>query len=404
MPKNCDFVIIGAGIVGLSVAREIASQFPDASVVVLEKESSLGRHASGRNSGILHSGIYYPSNTLKAQFCASGAKELIAYCQQYNLPCLKTGKIILPVRNSDDTTLTLLYERAKANGANVSLIDQDELKEMEPNVKLANQALYTPDTAVVDPIAILSQIRQELLNKNVKILFDQEVLSFNPEKRQLKTSSQAINYRGFFNCAGVNADLIAKKNGLGSEYAILPFKGRYFKLISDFKIKHQIYPVPDLQMPFLGIHLTKNIHQELFLGPTASPVFGRHHYQGIKGLALKEVPFILQHLLKLYWRNSQNFRQLVHQQAFKNVKKQFLSAAKQLVPTISEQHLQKSSKVGIRPQLINIKSGEMIHDFIVLEEKNMLHVLNAISPAFTSSFPFARYLVERMMHQVINNG
>lgn len=401
MLKNYDIVIIGAGIVGLSLAREILLQHPHLTLLILEKESSLGQHASGRNSGILHSGIYYAKESLKAQFCAIGARELQHYCQQFQLPCIKTGKIILPLAKEDNAILQILHDRALANGARVFLLDEQQLHEIEPQARRGN-ALYTADTSVVDPCAILQQIRKEIVAMHATLLLDNEVHTINSQKRTLTTKNFTIAFSYLFNCAGVNADKVAMKAGVASEYAILPFKGSYYKLLPSFDINHQIYPVPDLNMPFLGIHVTKNIHNDLFLGPTASPVFGRHHYQGWQGLDAMEVPKIILRLLKMYWKNKQNFRHLVHQRALRNRKAQFLQAARQLIPAIEESHLQPSNKVGIRPQLIHTKSLEFVHDFVVLQAENSLHVLNAISPAFTSAFPFARYLLKMSMHEIVN--
>lgn len=397
MTENYDIVIIGAGIVGLTVAREIKQQFSDLSIVILEKEGRVGDHASGRNSGILHSGIYYPKNSLKAQFCTEGAKELSNYCETFKLPICKTGKILLPIRDQDENTLDILHNRALANGAQAYLINDEELKKLEPHARVRKKALYTPDTAVVEPSAILQHLSKELFAQGIQIQFHRTVTDVHPKHRIVTTTNGLINYGYLFNCAGVHAERIAKKWDLGKQYAILPFKGSYFKLRANFTINHQLYPVPDMTMPFLGIHITKNIHDDLFLGPTATPVFGREHYQGLRGVELTDIPSILRQFVKMYWRNRQNFRKLVHEQAFKNMKTQFLRGARQLIPEVMPHHLHRSKKVGIRAQLINTATMEFVHDFVVLTTAHSTHVLNAISPAFTSSFPFSKYLVANML-------
>jgi L-2-hydroxyglutarate oxidase LhgO len=395
-----DAIIIGAGITGLSIARELKRQSSGISILILEKEQRLGAHGSGRNSGVLHSGVYYPETSLKAKVCGRGAAAMAAFCEEYDLPINRIGKVIVPVRGEDDPQLELLYTRANNNGANVSMLDEFQLRDIEPEARSATgRALYSPDTAVVDPKSILECLYTLLRSEGVDILFNSPVLKADPDKNQVEISpDKKFTYGRLFNATGQFTDRIAHIFGIGKKYTLLPFKGIYYKLCkgSGLHINSLIYPVPDLNVPFLGVHSVKSIDDEIYFGPTAVPAFGREHYQGLKGIELQDGLSISYHLLQQYVRNRQGFRQFAHEEAGRFMKKKFTEAAQVLVPNLRQEHLVTSNKIGIRAQLLDREKHELVMDFLIERKDNTVHVLNAVSPAFTSAFEFAKHVVSEV--------
>ena len=395
--KTADIVIVGAGIIGLSLARELIIRDPRKKILILEKEMTLGRHSSGRNSGVLHSGIYYPENSLKAMVCAEGAKEMATFCDEHALSIKRIGKVIVPTRKKDDALLDLLYRRGQKNGATVELVDESRLQEIEPDTRTASgRALYLPNTAVVDPLAILEKLASELKKKSVEIVTGQEVKFINPSKSNLKTNSETFSFGHLYNTAGLYAEKLARFFGVGQRYTILPFRGIYYQLDqnSEIRVNGLIYPVPDLNVPFLGVHVTKAVNGIVYLGPTAVPAFGRENYSGLKGAKISDSIEIGFHLIQQYTSNKQGFRTFAHQEGLRFLKSNFLEAARALMPKLRTENLQKSPKVGIRAQLFDMEKKELVMDFVVERGKNSTHILNAVSPGFTSAFRFARYVID----------
>lgn len=394
-----DFTIIGAGILGLSVARELLNQYPDAKIEILEKEQDIGKHASGRNSGVLHSGIYYKEGSLKAKVCAEGAREMADFCREYHLPIQEYGKVIVPTRQEDDSVIDVLDKRAMSNGAKVEIIDGKQLLEIEPNVNVVTgRALYSPHTSVVDSVAILNKLVAMLKEKGASICCGVEVKDIDSKEKHIVTSSGKRPFNFVVNTAGLYADKIAQMLDCGIDYVMLPFKGLYYDVRKnvDLTINGLIYPVPDMSVPFLGVHFTKNISGNVFVGPTAIPALGRENYRGLNGANLFEFAPSLYRLAGQYIYNKNGFRRYAHEEAARFVKSRFTDAARILVPAITESELALSTKVGIRAQLFDKKKNELIHDFVVEKDKHSIHVLNAVSPAFTSAFSFSKYLVNKI--------
>ena len=399
MVRDYDLIILGAGITGLSVARERIKIDPDCRILVIEKERRIGMHGSGRNSGVLHSGIYYPSDTLKAKFCSEGSKLMASYCEKYNLPLMKCGKVILPTKSEDEDQIDLLYKRGVKNGASVKIISQKELREIEPEAStIAQRALYSPNTSVIDPYAVLSKIQSELNNSDVIILFNEKVISANPDQSTITTNKDNnFKYKHLINCTGQYSDVVSKLFNVGKKYTLLPFKGLYYGLSknSNIRLNGLIYPVPDLSVPFLGIHSVKLVNGSVYFGPTAIPAFGRENYQGFEGVNIKDASSISYHLLRQYISNKKGFRAYTHQEASRFLKSEFLKSMQSLVPNLSSNDLVISHKVGIRAQLLDTKHNELVMDFVVEKVDNTTHVLNAVSPAFTSAFSFAKYILNK---------
>lgn len=392
-----DHIIVGAGIVGLTIARELIRRDSKQTVLLIDKELQLGCHGSGRNSGVLHSGIYYREGTLKAKACAAGRTAMTEYCLQNGLPVHKIGKVIVPIKPEHDAQVDLLLTRAKTNLAKASIIDSKQLNDIEPEAYTASgRALYSPETAVVDPKAVLECLYQELLRLGVTIKFNTPFRSAKPEESMITAGDKQYQYGFLYNSAGQYADVVAKQFGLAGQYTLLPFKGIYYQLDpqADIQINGLIYPVPDLNVPFLGVHTVKNIQGEHYFGPTAVPALGREHYYGLRGIKLKDAAQISYHLLGQYWQNQQGFRRFVHAEAGRYFKSSFAKAARALVPRLKAKQLLTCDKVGIRAQLFDKKKQQLVKDFLIERTDNTLHVLNAISPAFTCSLYFAKYIVD----------
>lgn len=394
-----DFLIAGGGITGLSAAREIIKRHPNSKIIVLEKESHSGAHSSGRNSGVMHSGIYYREGSLKAEFCAAGRKLMTEYCLERKLTVNKIGKVIIPTRQEDDHLVDLLCQRAAVNGAEARVIDAEELKLIEPCVQSASgRALYSPQTSVIDPVSVLKCLAKELTSKGVEIKYSERITGINSEEKQVKTEKACYNFGHFINCAGAYADKLARYFGIADNYTMLPFKGLYYKLSpeSGIKINGLIYPVPDLNVPFLGVHSVKSADGTDYFGPTAIPAFGRENYKGMKGIRLSETAETAWHVLQQYFRNQQGFRSYAHAEAFRFLKAKFAKAASELIPDIRKEHLLTSEKVGIRGQLLDKKKHLLVMDFLVENAADSTHVLNIVSPGFTSAFSFSKYIIDNV--------
>lgn len=392
-----DYAVIGAGITGLAIARSLAKAHPGATIGLFEKEPRPGLHGSGRNSGVLHSGIYYPETSLKAQFCAEGSRQLAAFCEDQGLPVCRMGKVIVPTRPDQDGQLDLLYRRGLRNGAEVRIIDGSELKAIEPEAAtVSGRALHSPGTAVVDPAQVLQRLCRLLAAQGIGFHYNCELTAVSPEQNRFLTrAGDTVFYGALYNAAGQHADRIAHLTGTAGEYTLLPFKGLYFSLDprSNIHLNGLIYPVPNLNVPFLGVHSVKKITGEIYFGPTAIPALGREHYSALEGLEPFEATKILANLAIQYWQNRQGFRTYAHAEAARFLKSRFAAAARILVPKLKTAHLLPSAKVGIRAQLLNTRTRQLEMDFLVHRRDNTVHVLNAVSPAFTSAFPFADHVV-----------
>lgn len=393
--STADILIIGAGIVGMTVAYHLKQRNPALSILILEKESQVGVHASGRNSGVLHCGIYYGSDTLKAKVCARGAARMMDFAQEHQLPWLKSGKVILATREAQLPTVDKLMRNAAANGISAYLLTEQELRAREPHAAKGTAAIYCPDTAVIDSQAVVKKLQSLLEAQGVRFKFDCLVKGLKAEG-QLLTTKELFSYGFLYNCAGAHADQIARHFGLAENYVLVPFKGIYWKLSESANalLRSNIYPVPDVTKPFLGVHLTRVMSGDVYVGPTAIPVLGRENYHGLQGVHVQELWSICKQLASMYLGNQNHFRSLAHAEMAKYSKRVFLKAARQLLPALKAEDFVPTSKAGIRPQLVNLKSKQLEMDYIFERTETSMHVLNAISPAFTSSFAFAEMIVD----------
>ena len=399
--QSADILIIGGGIVGLSIARELKKNHRIDKVIVIEKEPTLGRHASGRNSGVLHSGIYYPSGSLKAQLCAQGAQEMAHYHHEHCLPLDRRGKVLVAVAENDRSQLELLMRRARENGVVAELLDQKQLRDLEPEARSAcGSALWIPSTSVGSPGSVLETMSNEIVRLGIEIKYSACVTRYNIESKVVTLDNgDSISYGHLVNAAGLHADSVAHMCGVGHRYTLLPFKGMYWKLSQDsgLNVRHLIYPVPDLNVPFLGVHTTTTTDGEIFLGPTAVPALARENYHGLHGVTFGEMTRIIGLLSKQMMYGQQGFRSLAWQEGRRYFKRWFADAARSILPRLKDEHLLPSRKVGIRAQILDKHTGELVTDFLVERGASSTHILNAISPAWTSAFSFSRYVCSQFI-------
>jgi (S)-2-hydroxyglutarate dehydrogenase len=391
--RECKFLIVGAGIIGLTIARELL-QRGHSNILLIEKEPGPGFHASGRNSGVLHAGIYYSADSLKARFCIDGNRMMKEYCRARNLPLIESGKVIVAPTEYHLNGLHELKNRAERNGATVQLIDTAQLAKYEPYAFTYREALHSPNTAVVDPLRILESLRQEIDDTGrAKILFN-ATLEQREAASTVRTSEGTVRFEKLINTAGAYADRIAYQFGLAQEYRILPFKGTYHQVTRTELVNGNIYSVPDLENPFLGIHFCKNTHGQITLGPTAIPALSRENYGIFQDLNPETIPILLRDAILLVQNSA--FRRAASVQVKKYSSKVIFGEAKRMVPELRFEDLQDSSKVGIRAQLVHWPTRELVWDFLILKNDHSLHVLNAVSPGFTSSMAFAKYVVDQI--------
>jgi L-2-hydroxyglutarate oxidase LhgO len=319
------------------------------------------------------------------------------YCRERGLTLKETGKVIVPDSDEKEEMLAELKRRADYSGARSSIIDPKELLEIEPYASPGRKALYSPDTAVVDPVEILNEMRRELeAGGKVRFLFGASFLGLK-ETHTAVTSAGYINFSKLVNAAGTFADKVAAAFGVGGDYKVLPFKGTYKKLKKEksYLVRGNIYPVPDLRNPFLGVHFTRSVHDEVYIGPTAIPVFGREEYGFLDDLSLESLSILFRDGV-LFFANDA-FRYAALTEIRKYSARNLIDEARGLLPSVGLGDIEDTPKCGIRPQLVDWRTKELVTDFVVVREGDSLHVLNAISPAFTCSLAFARHTVDMLL-------
>jgi len=389
LPERAEILIVGGGIIGLTIARELSAR--RGGVLVLEKEDRLGRHASGRNSGVLHAGIYYAPDSLKARSCLAGNRLMKAYCREKGLPLAESGKVVVARTEAELPVLEELFRRATANGARVEMVDEQALAGIEPMARTVERALWSRDTAVVDPKAVLESLRADLEAAGVRVVTGCRFLGLDGPSAA-RTSLGRVAFGRLVNAAGAYCDEVARAFGIGAHLRLVPFKGIYRKLRAgaSFPVNGNIYPVPDIRNPFLGVHFTRSVHGDVYLGPTAIPALGPENYGVLAGAegALR----ILAQDAALFLANAR-FREVALTEPRKYLPVFFHRDAARLVRSYDPRLFERAEKVGIRPQLVDWRTKELVMDFLVEARDGSVHVLNPISPAFTSSMALARQVV-----------
>jgi len=391
--KVYDHIIVGAGVIGLAVARSFRRMRPHASVLVLDKEQDVGEHSSGRNSGVLHAGFYYTADSLKARFTVEGSRAMKAYCREKEIPFNMCGKLVVAMDAQELEVLHELERRGKRNGSNVSLIDAAEASAYEPGVFTYKKALYSPDTASLEPMAVLVALKDDLAKAGVEFIFGAEFKGC--QGQVVKTTKGDYAGKKVINCAGLYADRVARQYGLGKKYTMIPFKGLYLKYAKNkTDVKMNVYPVPHLRNPFLGVHFTKTVDGTIKIGPTAIPAFWRENYRGGSRFRAGELAEIICEETRLFFTNAFGFRDLAFEEIHKYDRNYFINLAVKMVPTIDPKGFGEFTRPGIRAQLLDKTTLSLVQDFVIEADRGSVHILNAVSPAFTCAFPFADFVCQ----------
>jgi len=392
---TADYLVVGGGVVGLSIARELKRRFPKAKISLIEKEPKCGLHASGRNSGVLHAGFYYSADSLKAKLTRDGNHLLREYCQSRNVPINQCGKLVVARNETELPQLDELLRRGAANGVTLESITDAEAKKIEPRVKTFKRAISSAQTATADPAQVLQAMQQDAVKEGISV---HQSTAYRGRTNGGVTTSAGDFQAGYvINAAGLYADRVARDFGFSEEYRILPFKGIY--LYSEERagaLRTNIYPVPDLRNPFLGVHFTLLVDGRAKIGPTAIPAFWREQYKGVGNFKFGEFAEIIFRELGLLFFSGFDFKKLAVEETLKYSRSRLVSLASTLLEDVRLEDYRHWGKPGIRAQLMNIRTKKLEMDFVIQGDQKSLHVLNAVSPAWTCSIPFAKYVCDKI--------
>jgi L-2-hydroxyglutarate oxidase len=392
MSKKCDVLVIGAGVVGLSTGIALLQSRPTLKVIVADKEKDIGLHASGRNSGVIHAGFYYSPDSLKAKFCRDGNFELRKLAKKYGIPVKDVGKVVVARNEDEDSRLDTLFERGIANGVELEIHPEEKLVEFEPLAITHNRFMWSPNTGISDSIAIVKAMRDEFLSLGGEIHSDSKV-NLIESNDEVYDSSNQFTFKHVVNAAGAQADRISRSVGVGTDYAMLPFMGVYRATSKkNLPLRRLVYPVPHPINPFLGVHFTLTIEGKVKIGPTAIPIAGREQYSITEGWSSSDITQALKGVKSLISGDSHDFGAILKSEWPKMIQKLLIKESSDLVPSAKWARNWHRNPPGIRAQLVHLPTGKLEQDFIVTAKANSTHVLNAVSPGWTSSMPFGRFI------------
>ena len=389
-----DFIVIGGGIVGASTALSLVTTYPEKRTILIEKEKSFASHQTGHNSGVIHAGVYYQPGSLKAKFCREGLEETINFCDLYNIPYENCGKLLVATSEVELARMDVLFERCKQNNIEVELIDQEQLRKIEPNINGIG-AILVKSTSIVNYQSVTKKMIEQYEALGGEYLLDTEVVNLteNSDAIEIITNNETLKSRYLISCAGLMADRIAKMLNLEINFRIVPFRGEYYKLSEKHNtlVKHLIYPIPDPELPFLGIHLTKMIDGSVTVGPNAVLGFKREGYGKIN-LSPRDTLEMLS--FKGFYKVIRNhFKSGITEMLNSKYKRGYLKQVNKYSPSIKLKDLQPYP-AGIRAQAV-LDDGTLVHDFLFVESERSIHVCNAPSPAATSAMPIGKYISEK---------
>lgn len=397
-----DIAIIGGGIVGLSTCMAILKRYPRARCILLEKETDWAQHQTGRNSGVIHSGIYYKPGSLKARFTRAGNKALVTFCEQHHIPYEVCGKVIVATHSEELPLLEHLYEQGIRNRLRVEKINQEQLRKFEPHVN-GLAAIHVKDCGIVNYREVANAFARFITKHGGEYRLGTKVEAIDERRNDvtLETNRGTIQARFFVNCAGLHSDRIARMIGLRTGMKIVPFRGEYYELVSEKRglVNNLIYPVPNPNFPFLGVHLTRMIDGAVHAGPNAVLAFKREGYTK-KDIHFKDLWEALTYIG--FWKMAfPNMKEGMHELIRSFSKKAFLNSLKRLVPELEANDLIKT-EAGVRAQALTDK-GHLVEDFAIFSSVSSLHVCNAPSPAATASILIGEEVTDRLPESLMVN-
>lgn len=395
LSSNYDIVIIGAGIVGLATAKKL-SEYSKQKILVVEAEPKIAQHQTGNNSGVIHAGLYYKPGSLKAKNCVEGRKLMIDYCENKGIPFDKCGKVVVATEESELKALSTLKERSLANGlTECKELNSEEIKEHEPHC-IGIAGLYVPDTCIVDYKIVAENYKNDIQESDVNIILNSRVIAIEEGANEINIEFEqhnTIKTKHIINCAGLHSDHITKMCGLKHDTMIIPFRGEYYEIIKSKRhlVNNLIYPVPNPEFPFLGVHYTRRIDHSIEAGPNAVLAFKREGY--------KKTDFSFSDMTEVltfpgFWKMATKYWSVGLNEMKRSYSKiAFTESLQKLIPSIQDSDI-VSAGAGIRAQAVD-RSGKLLDDFKIIESKNMIHVLNAPSPAATASLSIGKHIAQR---------
>lgn len=387
-------MVIGGGVVGLALADAWLTRNPTDSVVVYDKEDHLAAHASGRNSGVLHAGFYYAPDSLKARLTRDGNRMLKDFCLERGVALRETGKVVVTTSEEQLPSLMTLFDRGQANGVELELIDESGLAELEPLARTVGNALWSPNTAVASPAGVVEALAERVRERGGRVVLGNAVTGAGPGW-VMSVLEGRVAAGHVINAAGLYADTVAHWFGFGQDYRMLPFKGLYwYGNWKPGRLQRHVYPVPDPRNPFLGVHLTVTVDGRAKIGPTAIPALWREDYGGTGGMRGNELWDVVRSYPRFLTSKHHDVPGLLRAELPKYSRSYLVKQAAALVPSVRPQDFTERGKPGVRAQLLHVPSGKLEMDFVVEGDSRSTHMLNAVSPAWTSSLAVADYVVE----------
>lgn len=387
-------VIVGGGIVGLATAYKLSITQKNISIIVLEKESDVGKHQSTHNSGVLHCGIYYPPGSLKAKFAVNGIKQMTDFCKSYSLPHEICGKVIVATTPSEKIYLTELYNRGVSNKlSGLKKLTSEELQQIEPYVNKNSTGIHVPQEGIVDYKSVVNKLKELIINNGHHVICNQTVQYIDKDNKYISTNTDVYKFDILINCAGLYSDIVGKLTS-DIKSRIVPFRGEYYKLKkeSEYLVKNLIYPVPNSNFPFLGVHFTRLIHGGIEAGPNAVLAFSREGYK-ITNINLADIWNYVSFIG--FWRFIYKYKWMCLREFYISInRKRFCKELQKLVPNITENDLEHGG-TGVRAQAMNC-NGELISDFELHYDNGICNVINAPSPAATASLAIADEIIKQI--------
>ncbi len=399
MEKVYDYIVIGGGIVGVSTAWQLQLRHPDKSILLVEKEDGYSCHQTGHNSGVIHAGVYYAPGSLKAEFCKAGVEATTRFCVQHNIPVENCGKLLVATTPLEVTRMQALYERCLTNGLEVELIDQAELKAREPNI-VGLGAIAVSTTSIVSYRKVTEKMAEVFVEAGGEVALGTEVTGLSESRQSVVVTGQqphkSVAFEGKFLvvCSGLMADRMTKMMGIDTDFQIVPYRGEYYQLPPKYNdiVNHLIYPIPDPDLPFLGVHLTRMIDGSVTVGPNAVQGWKREGYGKIN-ISLRDVFDMLR--FPGFWKvSAKHLKTGLIETKNSWWKPGYLKLVNKYCPKIKLEDLQPYP-AGVRAQAV-LKDGTLVHDFLFAESPRSLHVCNAPSPAATSAIPIGGYICDKI--------